>query len=77
MSVIALPPVTRRRSLAASPAAVGSLAPVAALTVLAAALRFALIGHQGYWFDEGNTVLLVHLSPGKMLGLIPQSESTP
>ncbi|HWF53700.1 MAG TPA: glycosyltransferase family 39 protein, partial [Solirubrobacteraceae bacterium] len=47
------------------------------LTVLAAALRFALIGHQGYWFDEGNTVLLVHLSPGKMLGLIPQSESTP
>ncbi len=50
---------------------------VAALTVLAAALRFYRLGHQGFWFDEANTALLVHLSPGKMLGLIPQSESTP
>jgi 4-amino-4-deoxy-L-arabinose transferase-like glycosyltransferase len=50
---------------------------VAALTILAAVLRFARLGHQGFWFDEGNTALLVHLSPGKMLGLIPQSESTP
>jgi mannosyltransferase len=50
---------------------------VLALTALGAVLRFAGIGHQGFWFDEGNTVLLVHLSPGKMLGLIPQSESTP
>jgi mannosyltransferase len=50
---------------------------VAALTVLAAALRFVEIGHQGFWFDEGNTALLVHYSPGRMLGLIPQSESTP
>jgi mannosyltransferase len=47
------------------------------LTVLAAVLRFTRLGHQGFWFDEGNTALLVHLSPGKMLGLIPQSESTP
>ena len=47
------------------------------LTVLAAVLRFVGIGHQGFWFDEGNTALLVHFSPGKMLGLIPQSESTP
>src|SRR5437879_2148634 len=50
---------------------------VAALTLLAGVLRFAGIGHQGFWFDEGNTALLVHFSPGKMLGLIPQSESTP
>src|SRR5207237_10226441 len=50
---------------------------VAALTGLGAALRFTRLGHQGYWFDDGNTVLLVHLSPGRMLGLIPQSESTP
>jgi 4-amino-4-deoxy-L-arabinose transferase-like glycosyltransferase len=52
-------------------------APVLALTVLAALLRFWRIGHQGFWFDEANTALLVHFSPGKMLGLIPQSESTP
>ncbi len=50
---------------------------VAALTVLAAVLRFYGLGHQGFWFDEGNTALLVHFSPGKMFGLIPQSESTP
>jgi 4-amino-4-deoxy-L-arabinose transferase-like glycosyltransferase len=56
-----------------SPAAV----TVGALTLLAAILRFAGLGHQGFWFDEGNTALLVHFSPGKMLGLIPQSESTP
>jgi mannosyltransferase len=52
-------------------------AAVAALTALAAVLRFTRIGHQGFWFDEGNTALLVHLSPGKMVSLIPQSESTP
>ena len=50
---------------------------VAGLTLLAAVLRFVGIGHQGFWFDEGNTALLVHFSPGKMLGLIPQTESTP
>jgi mannosyltransferase len=49
----------------------------ATLTVLAAALRFVDIGHQGFWFDEGNTVLLVHYPLGKMFGLIPQTESTP
>ena len=48
-----------------------------AITLLAALLRFYRIGHQGFWFDEGNTALLVHFSPGKMLGLIPQTESTP
>ncbi|MGZ4226634.1 MAG: hypothetical protein ACXVTC_10365 [Solirubrobacteraceae bacterium] len=55
----------------------GATATVAALTLLGAALRFARLGAQGFWFDEGNTALLVHLSPGRMLGLIPQSESTP
>jgi 4-amino-4-deoxy-L-arabinose transferase-like glycosyltransferase len=50
---------------------------VAALTVLAAVIRFYGIGHQGFWFDEANTALLVKFSPGKMLGLIPQTESTP
>jgi 4-amino-4-deoxy-L-arabinose transferase-like glycosyltransferase len=66
-------PASERVSSLSAPA----LAAVAALTVLAAVLRFYRLGHQGFWFDEANTVLLVHLSPGKMLGLIPQSESTP
>jgi mannosyltransferase len=54
-----------------------ALIAMAGLTVLAAILRFYRLGHQGFWFDEGNTALLVHFSPGKMLGLIPQTESTP
>jgi uncharacterized membrane protein len=44
---------------------------------LAVVLRFYGIGRQGFWFDEANSALLVHLSAGRMLGLIPQSESTP
>jgi mannosyltransferase len=55
----------------------GSSAALLALTALGAVLRFARIGHQGFWFDEANTALLLHLSPGKMLGLLPHSESTP
>jgi mannosyltransferase len=54
-----------------------ALLVVGALTLLAAILRFYRIAHQGFWFDEANTVLLVHFSPGKMIGLIPQTESTP
>jgi mannosyltransferase len=51
--------------------------PVIALTLLAAALRFYGLGHQGFWYDEASTALLVKFTPGQMLGLIPQSESTP
>ena len=50
---------------------------VVILTVLGASLRFAAIGRQGFWIDEGYTAQLVHLSLGKMFGLIPQTESTP
>ena len=53
------------------------LMTLAALTLLAALLRFWRLSHQGFWFDEGNTALLVHRSLGRMLKLIPQSESTP
>jgi mannosyltransferase len=61
----------------ATRALAGAGATVAALTLLGAALRLTRLGAQGFWFDEGNTALLVHLSPGRMLGLIPHSESTP
>lgn len=50
---------------------------VLVLCGLAAALRFYGLGHQGFWFDEANTALLVRFSPGKMIGLIPHTESTP
>ena len=51
--------------------------PVLVLTLLAAALRFYGLGHQGFWYDEGSTALLVKFTPGQMFGLIPHSESTP
>ncbi len=54
-----------------------ALVAVAGLIGVAAALRFYGIGHQGFWFDEANTAQLVRFTPGKMIGLIPQSESTP
>lgn len=47
------------------------------LTALAAALRFATLGEQSFWFDETATRWLVGLSPGKLVGALPQVESTP
>jgi 4-amino-4-deoxy-L-arabinose transferase-like glycosyltransferase len=52
-------------------------AAVCGLTALAAALRFYGLGHQGLWFDEANTAELVRYRPSHMLGLLPQTESTP
>ena len=66
-----------RRAVSAGAFAAPALVAVALLTGLGAALRFYGLAHQGFWFDEANTAQLVQFSPGKMLGLIPQSESTP
>lgn len=61
------------RAAAARPATLA----VAALTLVAAALRLYGIGHQGLWFDEAYTVMLVKLPLGRMLSTIPKTESTP
>ena len=66
-----------RRARGADAFAAPALAAVTALVALAAVLRFNGIGHQGFWFDEANTAQLIRFSPAKMIGLIPQSESTP
>jgi mannosyltransferase len=63
----------RTRAVVADPAALA----VIALTLLAAALRFYHLGHQGFWFDEANASNDMRLSPGKMLGLLPQNQTTP
>lgn len=54
-----------------------TLAAVAGLTALAAVIRLYGIGHQGLWFDEAYTVMLVKLPLGRMLSTIPRTESTP
>lgn len=82
VSVGAAPPIAQRGARTvtvkqAKPLLRAAWVAVAALTVLAAAIRFYRIGHQGFWFDEANTALLVRFSPGRMLGLIPHYESTP
>ena len=50
---------------------------LAALTALAAVLRFATLDAQSFWFDEAVTVHLLQLDLGEMLERIPDSESTP
>jgi mannosyltransferase len=52
-------------------------ASVAALTVVAAAVRFIGIGHQSYWYDEADTVWLIHHSIGHMLAYFVGSETSP
>lgn len=50
---------------------------LAGLVVISAAIRFAGIAHQSFWYDESFTASLVHHSPSRMLGLLPQTELTP
>jgi 4-amino-4-deoxy-L-arabinose transferase-like glycosyltransferase len=50
---------------------------VAAITALGAALRFATITSQSYWFDEATTAHAVQLSLGGLLHVVRTTESTP
>jgi len=75
-SATALTPA-RSRARARQTVDRGTVAAVCGLTVLGAVIRFYGLGHQGLWFDESYTAELVRYAPGKMLGLIPQTESTP
>jgi hypothetical protein len=50
---------------------------LASLIAVAALLRFFRLGHQGFWFDEGNTAQEVHFTVGQMLTLLKHYESTP
>jgi mannosyltransferase len=50
---------------------------VGGLTVLAAVVRFVGIAHQSYWFDEADTVSILHTSLGGLLTRVPRWETTP
>jgi 4-amino-4-deoxy-L-arabinose transferase-like glycosyltransferase len=54
-----------------------SFLPLIALTAFAGALRFGLLRHQSFWFDEAATIDLVHKSFWGMIKAIPNDESTP
>ncbi|HUE25602.1 MAG TPA: glycosyltransferase family 39 protein [Solirubrobacteraceae bacterium] len=50
---------------------------LAAITIVGAALRFATIAHQSYWYDEATTVRELHRSFGGLLHAVAHQESTP
>ncbi len=50
---------------------------LAAIVAAGAALRFATLGTQSFWYDEAVTVGLLHKGLGAMLRALPHSESTP
>jgi hypothetical protein len=50
---------------------------LAALTIAAAAVRFATVDVQSYWFDEALTAKLVGMPFGGMLSALPHTELTP
>jgi mannosyltransferase len=70
-------PLGGGRAADAGALAAPAITAVAVLTGIGAVLRFWGLGHQGFWYDEADTAQLVHLPLGNMLGLLPQSESTP
>lgn len=47
------------------------------MIALAAVLRFAFIGHQGYWWDESHTAFVVRGSWSDLFAQLPQTENTP
>jgi hypothetical protein len=52
--------------------------PLAALTLLAAVLRFSTLDLQGFWYDEAFTpVHVFHASLGATLHAIVHTENTP
>src|SRR5215210_231163 len=65
--------VSRRQPTATMPRVIA----LAALTALAAVLRFATLDAQSFWFDEAVTVHLLQLDLGGMLERISETESTP
>ena len=50
---------------------------LAAVCVLAAAIRFATLDVQSFWLDETFTVALVRRPLGDMLSVLPHAEDTP
>ena len=50
---------------------------LATIVIAGAALRFATIGSQSYWYDEATTVRELHMSLGGLLHAVAHVESTP
>jgi 4-amino-4-deoxy-L-arabinose transferase-like glycosyltransferase len=64
-----------RRFVATEGAA--AVTALACATLVGAVLRFATLGDQSFWADEGVSVTLAKKSLGDLLSTIPHTESTP
>lgn len=74
---IAHGPASTGAPTSARPSALPAWAPLAAIVLLGAALRFATLGRQSLWFDEAATWQLTQLPFGEMLSALPDGESNP
>jgi mannosyltransferase len=70
-------PGVAEERLEARPRARAGHAPLVALVVIAAALRFATLSSQSFDLDESVTLALLHHGFSGMLNSIPATESTP
>lgn len=73
----AAPGIARSGEPAGRARAITPLWGLAALTLLAAVLRFATLDVQSVWLDESATITLVHRGFGGMLSHLSSSESAP
>ena len=77
MSAAAAAPVAPHDT-AARRSALPAWWPLAALTLLAAALRLSTLGEQSFWYDEAFTpVHVLHASLGATLRSVLHTENTP
>ncbi len=68
-------PLGTARSVARVPRSIALI--LGGIVLAATVLRFWGLGHQSFWYDEGLTVMEIHHSLGRMLGVLPHIESNP
>jgi uncharacterized membrane protein len=76
-SVAATEPASVPPNASVPPRISRELLLIAAITAVAAILRFATLGSQSYWVDEATTVHEMHLSFGALLHAVRVNETTP
>ncbi|HEY5045068.1 MAG TPA: glycosyltransferase family 39 protein [Solirubrobacteraceae bacterium] len=78
MSATVVPPAGTQSLATARRGALEQWWPLAALLILAAALRFSTLGLQSFWYDEAFTpVHVLHASLGATLHGVVHTENTP
>jgi mannosyltransferase len=77
MTAVASPPERAAGSRSVNPPQRRHWWLLAGIVLVGAALRFATLGEQSFWFDEATTWQIVAHGLGHVLHQVPQTESTP